>query len=462
MATKAAGARSTVFSLIEKVNAAKLHPIASLPPMQRRRKRTFSTVNTKGKVFRIQQLHSAESPSAAAIARNNRGFTSSKRVTAAHAPSMYHWLFHRCGVAFEESKRLVEHKRLLVNGAAIDKPIELEYQMDWETFRTMNITLRMPTTVHTQGAMDGQRGGANSTSMVEVPALQRALHRSYALMLLDRRVSMSSDVADPRSFVHRLERLPCLAPVDGTTGRPRKSSRGFTDDTSRTAVNILRPPGVVSRGVHGLVLATNDCATVRFWNNEYLGNVGVYDVRFPEGAPMESYVGALRDINETLRRVRADLVVSPDVVLPCHASLENLEENRARGGVLDQLPQRLYEMHRNKTASDSNTSHDPDDAAVAAPSALLHAPLSHAHRILVETPMLPFRLLQRLRRNGAFVSLVKMGPFQLPATLLGPKQRLLSVEELVAFFAFEKRMKTNLLVFTLREFERGGSGGAID
>lgn len=349
-----------------------------------------------------------------------------------------------------------------MNGVAVEKELDLEYQLEWDAFRTMNIVLKVPSSPQRSSgaaAAGGKQVGGGgevassspSLDFIEVPALQRALHRSYALMLLDPSITLSSDLSDPRSFAHRLDRLPCHPPCDAHGKVAAKSSLGFHDDISRTAVNILRPAGVLSRCVDGLGLVTNDVSTVRFWNNEYLGNIGTYDIRFREGAPVEAYTAALEDITHALRGVAESVTVSKDVTLPCRVSLEELPTMtsakgtniRSGGGTsLVALAPRLFQERTRR--------HHHNNGSVG-----VFAPLSQSHRLVVETPLLPFRLVQRLRKNGAFISLLKAGPFQLPSALLTSKQRLLSVEELVAFFAFEKKMKTNLLVFTLREFDRG-------
>jgi hypothetical protein len=440
--------------MIDNLNASKFHPVAVPPREHLRRGNSFLSHNvnkgSKGRVFHLQQLHrgsegggeGASQANIIAIQKNNRGFTSSKRITAAHAPSMYHWLFHRCGIAFEETKRLVQHRRLLVDGVAVEKEMDLEYQLEWDAFRNMNVVVKVPSSTAAH-----QQPSSSPSDMVEVPALQRALHRSYALMLLDPSVAHTNDISDPRSFVHRLDRLPCLPPTDARGKAASRSSLGFIDDISRVAVNVLRPAGVLSRRIDGLGLVTNDVSTVRFWNNEFLGNIGQFDIRFREGAPIEAYTAALADISEALRGVAETVFVSKDVVLPCQVTLEELgpSSSSPQQRSLVALAPRLFDHRKNR--------HGGSGANVSTP--LSGAPLSQSHRLLVETPLLPFRLVQRLQRNGAFISLLKAGPFQLPASLLASKQRLLSVEELVAFFAFEKKMKTNLLVYTLREFDRG-------
>lgn len=416
--------------LIEELNKRGLHPIASPMPAIKRIARNTSTLRSvkshrRGSVFQLAALHRAEIGEAT-LKKTLRGFYSAKSTTIAHAPSMYYWLLERAGICFAETQQLVQQRRLVVDGVTVDKLSDLEHQMDWDVFAKMNVVLKMP-----QAQSAGTHDAATSGPWKEVPVLKRALHRSYSLMCMDSSVLMTSEVSEPRSFVHRLARHP-PQPARGA----RLSSSPLTDSVSRVGLNILRPCGFVNRMVNGLVLVTNDVSAVRYWNNEYLGNFGVYDVRFPRGAPNEVYDAALKDCSETLTGVRNSMVVA-SLSTRCTARLE-------------QLPAALQGRFDAATALD--TSLRQGDGR--------RLPLDTTQRLVLETPLLPFRLLSRLRRNGAVVTCVKQGPFSLTSSLtssqVADRQRLMTVEELVAAFEFEKRMKSNRLVLTLTSFDDAG------
>lgn len=344
------------------------------------------------------------------LLKNRRGFVNSQVNTVAHAPSMYHWLFHRCGVPFEETNDLVKSGRLTVDGEAVD-PSRLETQMEWTTLQKLDVRIRVDVlpSGRTSGPSmdrDGRSNNADSppTSMW-VPALKRALHRQYFFLYLHPGVSMTSDQTDPRSFVHR------LTPIIGST--------------SAIGMNILRPIGFMN-GMRGLGLATNDVSMVRYWNNEFLGNYGVYDIRFARGVPSEVVRSLAEEINSALDSgIRRQL--SKDVVVPCTCSVDSLPAS-----------QKHNQRH---------SRHKADFVAE-----LYSRPL-HDERLVIHTPLLPYRVAQKIRRVGGFTTMVRSGPFALPPSLPEAKLRPLSPQELGMMFTFERKLKTNRVVLSLREFD---------
>ncbi|EAN84650.1 hypothetical protein TcCL_NonESM07788 [Trypanosoma cruzi] len=368
---------------------------------------------TKGRVFRLGVLHSKEMTEAMLL-RNRRGFVNSQVNTVAHAPSIYHWLFHRCGVPFEETQELANSGGLTVNGKTVDRS-GLESQMEWVELQKLDIRIRVEasTADRTSGFTidnnskstnnDGRKGDSNGLPAVMwVPALKRALHRQYFFVYLQPGISITSDQTDPRSFVHRL--TPLVGSVAGI------------------GMNILRPIGFMN-GMKGFGLATNDVSMVRYWNNEFLGNFGVYDVRFARGVPSE----VLRRLAEEVQQLLNDGIrkqLSKDVIVPCECTLE---------------PTSAYKKQHHK--------HKGDFVA-----GLYSKPL-HDERLIIRSPLLPYRVARKIRRAGGFITMVRSGPFSLPPSLPQTKQRPLLPQELALMFTFERKLKTNRVVLSLREFE---------
>ncbi|RNF01063.1 hypothetical protein TraAM80_07225 [Trypanosoma rangeli] len=375
---------------------------------------------TKGRVFRLGVLHSKEMTEAMLL-RNRRGFVNSQVNTVAHAPSMYHWLFHRCGIPFEETQELVMSGGLTVDGVAIDRS-RLESQMEWAALRKLDIRIRVeastadrtsgPTLDNWTNTEDSRKGGSSGCATVMwVPAMKRALHRQYFFVYLHPGVSITSDQTDPRSFVHRL--TPLVGKVAGI------------------GMNILRPIGFMN-GMKGLGLATNDVSMVRYWNNEFLGNFGVYDIRFARGVPSEVVQRLADEVNEVLDEgIRKQL--SKDVKVPCTCTLEPV-----------------------LTSAKHQHNHKGDFVA-----GLYSKPL-HNERLIVRSPLLPYRVARKVRRVGGFVTMVRSGPFALPPLLPQTKQRPLSPQELALMFTFERRLKTNRVVLSLREFDADSDLDGVD
>lgn len=381
-------------------------------------RRQYLPRKTKGRVFRLGVLHGKEL-SENAMARNRRGYINGQLNTAALAPSMYHWLFHRCGIPFAESKELVKLGKLKVDNVAVTKERDLESQLDWSTFQDLDIQVRssLPALVEKHQREKRARGAkekgaaANAESLetaVEgpwVPALKRALHRSYGFFYAHPGISISSDEANPKSFVHRV-----VSSGSAISPAATEAALGF---------NILRPIGFMD-GMRGLALASNDVAMIRFWNNEFLGNYGVYDVRFPRGIPSQVVHRAADDIRKAL----ADGIqqqLSLAVKVPCSCVVERVPALRTK----DMMP------------------------------LLMSDRMLHEERILVTTPLMPYRLVQRVRRVGGIFTMVRSGPFVLTPQLAKQEKvvRPLQPHELAVLFTFERRLKTNRMLLSLTEFD---------
>ncbi|KAK7200592.1 hypothetical protein NESM_000115100 [Novymonas esmeraldas] len=370
-------------------------------------KKQYVAKQTKGRVFRVGVLHKTELTEAALL-RNRRGFTNAQLNTVAHAPSLYHWLFHRCGIPFAETLSLMKNGGLKVNDVVVANAGDLESQLSWETFQQLDIQVRtsLPALVSSAASAGdaAAEGGAVTGQGPWVPALKRALHRTYTFLYLGPHVSVSSEESDPRSFVH------AVAPTMGT------------DPSAHLGLNVLRPMGFLN-GMKGIGVASNDVSIVRYWNNECLGNFGVYDVRFPRGTPPELVQRAAKDMEESLRE-KVQPQISGDVGVSCTCVC-----CPAPPLTRDMVAKHLY----------------PD------------IPLLTEERLLVTTPLLPYRVARRLHRHGAVLSLVRSGPFMLHSSLVQQKMRPLSPTDLALLFTFERRLKTNRMVLSLREFNVGDS-----
>lgn len=375
----------------------------------------FIARRSPGRVFRVGTLHS-KALTDEALLRNRRGYINAQINTVAHAPSLYHWLFHRCGIPFAETQVLVQNGALKVDDVVVTRLEDLESQLEWSTFQELNIQVRstLPSLQPSVTRSSTEAQTASSSASLEthaqvaealqqgpwVPALKRALHRSYYFMFVHPGVSISSDEADPKSFVHRLS--PLLAAPSAALG-----------------LNVIHPIGLIN-GMRGLGIASNDVAMLRYWNNEFMGNYGVYDVRFRRGTPSEVVRRVAEDMGRTVsQNVRPQL--SRCVTVPCSCTVERLP-----------------------TAS-------RDAAAVALPTFAMHE-----ERLLVSTPLMPFRVVQRVRRVGGTFILTRSGPFVLNPALVQQKMRPLSPSELALLFTFERRLKVNRLIMSLREFDEDG------
>lgn len=366
-------------------------------------KKQYVAKQTKGRVFRVGVLHKTELTESALL-RNRRGFINAQVNTVAHAPSLYHWLFHRCGIPFSETQALAKSGGLKVDDVVVSNTNDLESQLSWETFQQLDIQVRSSLPVlQTPAAAKEKTDDASEASPREtvwVPALKRALHRTYNFLYLHPAISISSEEADPRSFVHRMSPHMGIEP------------------SALLGLNVLRPIGFLN-GMKGIGIASNDVSMVRYWNNESLGNFGVYDVRFPRGTPAEVVQRAARELDVVLQTSVQSLLPA-DVGLTCSCVR-----------CPPPLPSRdVVVSHLFPTT-----------------------PFLREERLLVTTPLLPYRIVRKLRKNGAFISLVRSGPFVLNSALVQQKTRPLNAAELALLFTFERRLKTNRMVLSLREFD---------
>lgn len=195
-----------------------------------------------------------------------------------------------------------------------------------------------------------------------VPALKRALHRVYGFMYFSPHISIENDESDPLSFRHRL--------------RPH-----FANESDVIALNVNHPAGVRS-GMRALGIITNDVSSVQYWNNQFLGNYGVYDIRFMRGTPLEVIEAASRDVTQVLIKVVKPQLASY-LQIPCSCKLSKIADPTH-----DWLP------------------------------LLFRNTLLHDWHLMVSTPLMPSRLVYRLRQNGGFVTLVRSGPFVLHPSLV--------------------------------------------
>lgn len=364
-------------------------------------KKQYVAKQTKGRVFRVGVLHKKELTETALL-RNRRGFINAQLNTVAHAPSLYHWLFHRCGIPFAETQALAKSGRLKVNDVVVSSATDLESQLSWETFQQLDIQVcsSLPALQSSSSTGPHARDTLCAAEGTWVPALKRALHRTYTFIYLHPGVSVSSEESEPRSFVHR------MAPIMGT------------DPSPLLGLNVLRPIGFFD-GMKGIGIASNDVSMVRYWNNESLGNFGVYDVRFPRGTPLEVVQHAAKAVEATLR-ARVQPQLSTDVGVSCSC-------------VCCPPP--------------------PPSRDTVANQLFSSIPLLTEERLLVTTPLLPYRAARRLQRSGALISLVRNGPFVLHSSLVQETLRPCSATDLALLFTFERRLKTNRMVLSLREFD---------
>ncbi|GET93607.1 hypothetical protein, conserved [Leishmania tarentolae] len=366
-------------------------------------KKQYVARQTKGRVFRVGVLHKKELTESALL-RNRRGFINAQLNTVAHAPSLYHWLFHRCGIPFAETQALVKSGRLKVNDVVVSSASDLESQLSWETFQQLDIQVcsSLPALQSSSSTGAGTQEPARNAPGTWVPALKRALHRTYTFIYLNPGVSVSSEESEPRSFVHRMTSIMGM------------------DPSPLLGLNVLRPIGFFD-GMKGIGIASNDVSMVRYWNNESLGNFGVYDVRFPRGTPLEVVRNAAKDVEATLKAtVQAQLPTDVGVSCSCVCCPP---PPLSRDTIANQLFSAM--------------------------------PLLAEERLLVTTPLLPYRVARKLQRNGAVISLVRNGPFVLHYSLVRDKLRPCNATDLALLFTFERRLKTNRMVLSLREFDAG-------
>lgn len=362
---------------------------------------------TKGRVFRVGVLHRKELTEEVLL-RNRRGYTNAQLNTVAHAPSLYHWLFHRCGIPFAEAQQLVRRNAVKVDDVVVTNLRDLESQLEWDTFQDLDIQVRsfLPSVVR-QAPADASTSASSTSSAsdgVWVPALKRALHRSYHFIFLYPGVSISSAEDNPKSFVHRM--TPHL---------------GAQSTVSALGLNVLRPIGFMD-SMKGFGIASNDVSMLRYWNNESMGNFGGYDVRFVRGTPPEVVRAALQDVQRALNESVKPHLPAVNIKIPCSCSLEKVPP--ASMDVVRQLFTRTTFTEE---------------------------------RILVSTPLFPYRIARRLRKAGGFITLTRSGPFSLSPSLSKEHIRPLSTEELALLFTFERRLKTNRMIMTLQEFDSAGA-----
>lgn len=484
----------------------------------------------RGAVFRIGALH-RQPLTEGALKRNRRGYFNAQLNTVAHAPSLYHWLFHRCGIPFEETQMLIQTSGLRMDGALVQSLDEAEVQRPWSDWQRLRIDVRSTNPLAVQAVRaknmnnstrttpmrdpdgttiqsgsgresmsdhmeDGtgdpglshakeetMRSGTTSSAFAEkewsganrseaqgegsrgasgngfqewiedehvfVPALQRALHRRYFFQFLHPGISLSSEVEDPRSFVHRL--IPSFFP---------------SSSCETLGLNQLHPMGLIT-GVKGLGIVSNDVSIVRYWNNAFLGNYGVYDVRFVAGTPREVMEAAQKRLETALHE--SVMAQSPQALLggekqqtPSSSSSSTLLSSS--GGPLGVIPSCRCTLERVPPASrDWIAAQHFSSSASSSPkkeSNMRRTPeLSSDGRLLVTTPLFPYREVKKLWRVGARITLVRSGPFSLPDDLARVSHRPLTVEELALLFAFERKLKVNRMILSLTEFDADTSKG---
>jgi hypothetical protein len=342
------------------------------------------------RLFKLQALHKF-TPSVDLLEKNRRGFATGASVTAALAPSLTHYLFNKGGICFDEAAELLQQRRIEVDGTVVESQRQMESQEFWYTVAERDIRIR-----------PAEGGGGPA-----VPVAHRALHRKYFITYVNPvRQNITTEVADPKSLLHR------LATVVGPT--------------DRLGMNIVRPIGYIT-GMGGLAIVTNDVLTLRHWNNEHVGNYGVYSVRLHRGAPQEELAAveamAAKALAPVLAQQHRDVCGDYGCRLVDAAS--PLDE--AGGASYDEV------------------------LAPHVPESVMQT--LHGTSLIIQTPLFPYRLFKALRSRTRMCTLVQMGPFVLPRTLQRGECRPLDIDELTTFFAFERRLKTNRLVFTLREFD---------
>lgn len=423
-------------SIATKLNSGlvRLASVRNYPKLQRRR---VVGKFLKGRVFRVGALH-RKPLTEQVLLRNRRGYVNAQLNTVAHAPSLYHWLFHRCGIPFEETQALIQKEGLLVNDTVIRDTADAEVQLGWEEWQKMNILVRTenprvsenntsdngaPIT-NIQSSSTEQRHPLTNGALV--PALQRALHRRYFFQYVHPGISISSDVADPKSFVHRLSQL--MSPSEAL------------------GLNLLRPVGFMN-GMRGLGIATNDVALLRYWNNECLGNHGVYDVRFRKGTPQNVVEEAHRHLQVALETVKTSL---PSLMVTGNKNGKGQQSSTRVpcGCQIDQVPALSRDTVRSNLKLPESVKSQFSSSSPWSSS----ASLSDDYRLLVSTPLMPYREARELRRLGGCITLVRSGPFMLPLDLARIGQRELNSEELLLLFAFERKLKVNRMILSLTEF----------
>lgn len=480
----------------------------------------------RGAVFQIGALH-RQPLTEEVLKRNRRGYFNAQLNTVAHAPSLYHWLFHRCGIPFEETQMLIQTSGLRMNGSLVQSLDEAEVQRPWIDWQKLEIDVRTtnPLAVHAVKARNmsnrrnknrdpdsnitsgssrhsiddntddrtddhclshendeailsgssspalaekdrsvgnrnkaqGEDNRANSGNAVPawvedehvfVPALQRALHRRYFFQFLHRGISLSSQVEDPRSFVHRM--IPSFFP---------------SSSCETLGLNHLHPMGLIT-GVKGLGIVSNDVSMIRYWNNAFLGNYGVYDVRFMAGTPRDVMEAAQKRLEAALQE--SVMTQSPEALLEGEKQTRSPSSSptpfSSPGSPLGVIPSCRCTLERVPPASRdwiaeqqffSSSSSSPRKE-----STMKRMPaFSSEGRLSVTTPLFPYREIKKLWRVGAMITLIRSGPFSLPDDLAHLSHRQLTVEELALLFAFERKLKVNRMILSLKEFDADTNRG---
>lgn len=487
----------------------RLASVRNYPPSQKAKFAVGARKFRRGGVFRVGVLH-RKPFSEEVLKRNRRGYINAQVNTVAHAPSLYHWLFHRCGIPFEETQMLIATGGLRMNGTVVQRLEEAEVQRPWLDWQQMVVEVRTTNPLAVQALQKSfpssssrppyhkqveifpcseergrternsgnhmeenddneleneeenvpressldkeggnrEKGGRHCGGMAQVGeeeesvfvlALHRALHRRYLFQYLHPSISISSEVSEPRSFVHRL--TPFF----------------FFTSSEALGLNHLRPIGVMT-GFRGLGIVTNDASMIRYWNNSCLGNFGVYDVRFVQGTPREVMEGArTRLLNALQTSVIAQLPAAllRDSQRGCSLSIDTLRGSTA--GLVGTIPPCECSLEPVPPSSRDWVS------AQFSSSSLLSSQqgngrrspreYSRDSRLLVTTPLFPYREVKQLWRLGAVITLIRSGPFSLPEDLARTRHRSLTVEELALLFAFERKLKINRMILSLREFD---------
>eukprot|EP00760_Papus_ankaliazontas_P028292 PhM_4_TR3620/c0_g1_i1/m.84245 len=180
-------------------------------------------------------------------------------------PNMYMWLQKRAGVSFKETDHLVHNERLRVRKSGgnndeteiIEAHDTLLWQRTWDELGASGIEIQRD---------DG----------LWVPAAERSLHRTHYLFNRGPKTSMSTDVRDKASFLHRV-------PAPGSALWCALQVPGFHMNPS------------CSRLVEGLVVLTTDLTLPSLHSHIGVGSGGAFRVDFIAGTP--------RHVAEALRSV---------------------------------------------------------------------------------------------------------------------------------------------------------------
>lgn len=350
--------------------------------------------------LKLKPLHS-KNFSEGDLRRASFGVTTAGRKRAtAHFPSLYYWLLHCCGISLAETKQLSLQGRLYVNDFKVVQEGDLEYQHTWADLNKLRVEIE-------------------SESENRVPATDRSKHRKYYYVHMPRGATCEADVTDPRSFVH---------------------FAAFPEESSP----LLITGAGYDRRMSGLAIATNDALALSYYHHIHHGCPSYYQVAFIKGTPPEMKERVIEALHSSFRGAAQlpDIairgLIAPAVAAPLVEELAGVVAEATRCSDSDK---------RSVTPQET-----PHSSLFQFPlNGFRQAPVDEADRLILQCSLWPHRLRSDITKSTDGVKCLGIGPFRLPNSLASRAACAFSENDLQLFFAYEKKLKINRLVATLRQ-----------